>query len=45
MSDLQNLKSAIVNHRENLFSKENVVAIGVGYKTVAGKETEQLCII
>jgi len=43
--ELNNLKQALRSTNENMLSKSNVVATGIGYKYVNGKKTKELCII
>lgn len=45
MSELKDVRSQLSTSREMLFQMPNVVGIGVGYKSVAGQQTDQLCII
>lgn len=42
---LSDIKQLLPRVRDELFSKPNVVATGIGYKTTAGKKTDELCIV
>ncbi|MDL1894392.1 hypothetical protein FBQ87_16120 [Sphingobacteriales bacterium CHB3] len=44
-AQLEDCRRVLRDVRRELFHKPNVVAVGVGYKTVAGKRTEQLSLI
>lgn len=42
---LEDARRVMKSACDNLLAKENVVAVGVGYKTTAGKQTDQLAIV
>lgn len=42
---LQTIRNVLPQIKSELFSKPNVIATGIGYKIVAGKPTNDLCII
>lgn len=44
-ANLENARGAIQKARQSLMEKRNVVAVGIGYKIVAGKKTGDLSII
>jgi hypothetical protein len=45
MAKLEEVRLLISEARSELFNKPNVVAVGVGYKTVAGEKTDELALI
>ncbi len=45
MADLQAVRQTLEGSRRELLAKSNVVACGVGYKTVNGKKTDELALI
>lgn len=44
-NDLEVLRKVLEDNREQLLTRANVVAVGIGYKTIKGKETSTLAII
>ncbi len=45
MSDIKAVKNALQTHKKSFLEKPGLLAIGIGFKTVAGKETTDLAII
>jgi len=45
MSNIMTAKNALDENKSNLLKKANVVAVGVGLKTVAGVTTDEICVI
>jgi hypothetical protein len=43
--NMQSIRKVLSQERKNLLNKANVVAVGIGYKTVQGKRTGDLAII
>lgn len=44
-ANIEDVRKLLKETRKELLSKSNVVAVGVGYKTSAGKKTEELAMI
>ncbi len=44
-TELQDIRSLLPQVRKELFGKPNVVATGIGYRTVQGKPTQDTCIV
>jgi len=42
---LETIRLALTEETKGLMKKSNVVAVGIGYKTVDGKTTDELSII
>ncbi len=45
MTDLSVIKGVKERHEKQLLAKKNVVGVGIGYKAVAGRVTDQLSIV
>jgi hypothetical protein len=45
MAGVEELKQIQASHEPELFAKAGVHAVGIGYKTVAGKQTDELAIV
>jgi hypothetical protein len=45
MADQKSIRIAKEQHTSLLFSKPNVVGVGMGYKQVAGESTNELCLV
>ncbi len=45
MSNLEEIRQLLPVANQKLFSRPNVVATGIGYKTSGGKKTGELCIV
>ncbi|TET98341.1 MAG: hypothetical protein E3J23_07190 [Candidatus Stahlbacteria bacterium] len=43
--DLDKIRKVLEDNREQLLTRTNVVAVGIGYKTIKGEETSTLAII
>ena len=39
------IRRVLKAERENLFANPNITGLGIGYKTIAGRQTETLCLI
>ncbi len=44
-ASVDDIRSVLPSIRQTVFAKPNVVAVGIGYKMVQGKPTDQLCAI
>lgn len=45
VNTLAKIRPLLHQHTHDLLNKSNVVATGIGYKTVAGKTTDELCVV
>lgn len=45
MAGVEELKQIQASHESELFARAGVHAVGIGYKTVAGKQTDELAIV
>jgi hypothetical protein len=44
-SELPRVKGVLQRNRDQLLGRENVVATGIGYKTIGGRKTDQMSIV
>ncbi len=43
--ELEKIRAVKNSHQEALLKKKNVVGLGIGYKEIAGRQTDQLSLI
>ncbi len=45
MPEIEEVKNVKTKHEVSILGKQNVVGVGIGYKTVAGLKTGELCMV